>query len=76
MKYFYNGANVQLPSNGNDNLTCPNCRRYNAMLFDRECNQPSDDHVLKCRDCNAEVIVLVISDVRPNTDFGVNKGTY
>jgi len=56
--YHYNGKRIDLVLNGEDNPSCPNCKRYNAMLFERMCNGPSDDYVLKCRDCRAEVIVL------------------
>ena len=56
--YHYNGKQIDLQLNGTDNPSCPNCARYNAMLFDRECNQPSNDYVLKCRDCSAEVVVV------------------
>ncbi|HTG95750.1 MAG TPA: hypothetical protein VL866_24330 [Pyrinomonadaceae bacterium] len=56
--YHYNGKRVDLKLNGEDNPSCPNCNRYNAMLFERMCNGPSDDYVLKCRDCGAEVIVI------------------
>ena len=56
--YHYHGKQIELKLNGTDNPSCPNCNRYNAMLWDRVCNNPSDDYVLKCRDCQAEVIVL------------------
>lgn len=57
--YHYNGKQITL-NHGTDssNPACPNCNRFNALLFDRECNGPSDNYVLKCRDCGAEVIVL------------------
>lgn len=56
--YHYNGKQVSLQLNGTAEPSCPNCQRYNAMLFERMCNGPSDDYVLKCRDCGAEVVVL------------------
>jgi DNA-directed RNA polymerase subunit RPC12/RpoP len=56
--YHYNGKQIDLKLNGTAEPSCPNCKRYNAMLFERMCNGPSDDYVLKCRDCGAEVIVI------------------
>jgi hypothetical protein len=56
--YHYNGEQITLKHGTDSNPTCPNCQRFNAMLFERMCNGPSDDYVLKCRDCGAEVIVL------------------
>lgn len=55
--YYYNGKHVDGITDGAC-ISCPNCKRYNAMLYSRGCNQPSDDFVLKCRDCGAEVIVM------------------
>lgn len=57
--YHYNGKQITLKHGTDSNPTCPNCQRFNALLFARECNGPqSDDYVLKCRDCGAEVVVL------------------
>lgn len=60
--YYYNSKHVDLVTDGAC-ISCPNCNRYNAMLYDRECNQPSDDFVLKCRDCGAEVVVTQETEI-------------
>jgi hypothetical protein len=57
-RYFLNGKEVNLQLNGSDNPTCPNCKRYNAMLYDGPRNDSEDDFALKCRDCGTEVIAV------------------
>lgn len=56
--YYYKGKQIALKHGTDSNPPCPNCKRFNALFFDRECDEPSDDYVLKCRDCDAEVVVL------------------
>lgn len=66
--YHYHGKQIDLKLNGTAEPNCPNCKRYNAMLFERMCNGPSDDYVLKCRDCEAEVIVVTVESTKIEAD--------